>query len=791
MTAKAGEFPLITNISFTKLFDHYRFQLENGNDLQRQRAESILALEKKHPILAKGIKTEAQLSKYKNQIDIVLEDVFSSLLTTNEIKAATTPFNELTFKSSKRYDDIMNAAGKDFELKLLNFDEENYYILGCSIILNMYYGFKVDFKRPFYYRIPDKWGIEKSYKVMFNADFVSIEKTDAAKEITQDDLDELLESFDDIAVWKEKFPPNSWKFNGFIITNLFDATLDASISDFKTNLLRNVAIEDSESNEFEGIFRSIFNINTIKVGFSTFNDEDDTFERIIHKDFKSYILNDETSQQSSEALCDSSYYTLFKKKGVYIVTNTEKYHKLYPKNILYKKLLDQGVKSVILASIVKNDEVLGVLELVSPNINELNTVNANKLKDVMPFLIDSIVRAKEQFENELELIIQEECTSIHKSVHWKFHKEAKRYMANRSTGNPSYFREIVFQNVYPLYGQIDIKGSSEARNEATKLDLLLQLDSIQKMIRRVYQIEELPIYEQFDFRINDYVNNLKEGLEVNSERQVLSFLKKEIIPLFSHLSKKSTALKELIEEYNATIDQTTGLIYNHRKDYDESVMLINKRMAAIIDRKQIEAQRMYPHYFERFKTDGVEHNLYIGEAITKDDSFHKVYLYNLRLWQLQVMCEMENDFYKLKERLPIPLTVASMILSFNSPLSLRFRMDEKRFDVDGTYNARYEVVKKRVDKANVKGTEERITQPGKITIVYSQKEDEKEYLRYISFLQEKKQLDTDVELLKLEDLQGVTGLKAIRVSVLYSKNSDENSSKEYYTYEDLITQIEN
>jgi hypothetical protein len=27
-------------------------------------------------------------------------------------------------------------------------------------------------------------------------------------------------------------------------------------------------------------------------------------------------------------------------------------------------------------------------------------------------------------------------------------------------------------------------------------------------------------------------------------------------------------------------------------------------------------------------------------------------------------------------------------------------MDEKRFDVDGTYNARYEVVKKRIDKAN-------------------------------------------------------------------------------------------
>jgi hypothetical protein len=372
-------------------------------------------------------------------------------------------------------------------------------------------------------------------------------------------------------------------------------------------------------------------------------------------------------------------------------------------------------------------------------------------------------------------------------VHWKFRKEAKRVMFGISNQTPTYFREVVFEDVYPLYGQIDIKGSSEARNIATQKDLELQLDIIQKIIKRIHAIENLPIYEQMEFRINDYLKDLKGELQVDSERQILNFLRKEILPLFSHLSKKSPSLKELITEYNSQVEEITGLVYKHRKDYDTTVMEINKRMAAIIDRKQRDAQAMYPHYFERFKTDGVEHNLYIGESITKDDSFNKIYLYNLRLWQLQVMCEMENQYYKLKKLLPIPLDVASMILSFNAPLALRFRMDEKRFDVDGTYNARYEVVKKRVDKANVKGTEERVTQPGKITIIFSQKEDEKEYSKYISFLQRKKFLDDDMEVVELEDLQGVTGLKALRVSVLYSQSKD--NSKEYYTYEDLIDHI--
>jgi hypothetical protein len=115
-------------------------------------------------------------------------------------------------------------------------------------------------------------------------------------------------------------------------------------------------------------------------------------------------------------------------------------------------------------------------------------------------------------------------------------------------------------------------------------------------------------------------------------------------------------------------------------------------------------------------------------------------------------------------------------------------MDEKIFDVDGTYNARYEIIKKRVDKAYIKGTQQRITQKGKIAIVYSQKKDKIEYNRYIKFLQAKKYLDKKVEYVEVEDLQGVTGLKAILVSVLYSKE-ETNKIKEFYTYNDLMATI--
>ena len=82
----------------------------------------------------------------------------------------------------------------------------------------------------------------------------------------------------------------------------------------------------------------------------------------------------------------------------------------------------------------------------------------------------------------------------------------------------------------------------------------------------------------------------------------------------------------------------------------------------------------------------------------------------------------------------MPIEIASLILVYNTPLSVHFRMDEKRFDVEGAYNARYEIIKKRVDKAHIKGTTERITQPGRIAIIYSQEQDAREYRTYLNFL---------------------------------------------------------
>jgi len=195
------------------------------------------------------------------------------------------------------------------------------------------------------------------------------------------------------------------------------------------------------------------------------------------------------------------------------------------------------------------------------------------------------------------------------------------------------------------------------------------------------------------------------------------------------------------------------------------VMLINETLAAYLDREEDKAQAMFPHYFEQHKSDGVEFGIYVGASLVESGTFDRLYLHNLRLWQLLVMCGMARQAERLKGRLPVPLEVAHLILVHHTPLAIRFRFDEKRFDIDGAYNMRYELVKKRIDKATIRGTHERLTQPGTLVIVYSQAQEALEYQEYIEYVQAAGYLTPGIEHLELEDLEGAQGLRALRVTV--------------------------
>jgi len=768
--------PLKLIISFESVFEYLETISKNEDHVLYPTAVKLLDETKDYKVLREGFEDKNYLFTYEKEIDRLLDIMFPELLQTNEIKAASIPFDFTLFKFSSRFKSILEKSGDNYELEMRDYDNSMLYIMSCTFILAIIYKENFDFKRPFFYDIPDmEQGVMRHYRALFNGDFFKVKPLPNAPKLTEEDIQELLDNFTDLDLWMEKFPPDSYEFKGFGILNLFDVTADQALQNVNYNLIKR---DVNSINELESSIANLFKSKTLKFGFSIYNVCSNVISSKNFNSNNSFLHNDDLKIDRNE-FDGGILKSLFEKKEAIAISDLETHVVKHKYNKYSKILLSKGFKSVILMPIDLGEGQFGVIELVSNKKNELNSVNAFKLKDVIPVFEIATERFMEEYQNKLESIIQENYTSIHPAVRWKFYEEAEEYMYKSKDGAEKIeLKNIVFDNVVPLYGQSDIRNSSVHRNLSIQEDLVKQLKYASEIMSKAEGKFNLPIYKELSTRIKNNLNRVNDRLHSGDEKGLIEFLKNEIYPVFDHLKSVDIDLAAEINIYMDKIDDDLQVIYDKRKKYENSVNVLNGKLADFIDEKQIEAQKMFPHYFERYKTDGIEYNMYIGASLVNNHKYHELYLQNLRLWQMEMMCELENVAVELKNKLDHPLEVASLILVHNSPMSIEFRIDEKRFDVDGAYNIRYEIIKKRIDKARIVKTNERLTQPGKIAIVYSQKKDALEYRKYIKHLQSTNYLNPKIEDLEIEELQGVSGLRALRVEVNYDLQKEKNVSLE-------------
>src|SRR5690606_9877703 len=378
MVDQNSDSPMLQLVSFNKLLEHYDEQLHSPNTYLAERAKTVLDAQAPYPVLREGFTDLSLLEEPREGIRLILEGAFPPMLTHNEIKTATTAFENVVFNSSERFKHILEMAGQDYRLQLLNMPADFNYITKCSVVLKFHYGHMLDLWRPLFYDIPDGQGVQRRYRILYNADFMEILPTDKALDLTQDDVDELLGNFDNIELWKEKIPPHSFIAKGFIIANMFDVTVENSISEIKSSLIGRTVKDDlSFMERFQDTFRSLFRLKDIKIGFSGYEPDSNNFFRIYGRGMKSHILHDKAMESCDTVLCHQSKGKLMKQGQYFAIANVEKCLKSSQGNPQpYKNLMEQGIRSAILAPIAINGKLLGVLELVSETPNELNSVNA-------------------------------------------------------------------------------------------------------------------------------------------------------------------------------------------------------------------------------------------------------------------------------------------------------------------------------------------------------------------------------------------------------------------------------
>lgn len=772
------DFPLPTSISLRPLIRRLHEAAADPDSPWKPLADGVMGALDAAPELM-GRLTDEDIRKHRGLIARLMTMVFPGTGRDRLIGAATEPYRMRPVYETEEARRL-GVFTLDNLIHHSNFPQEivraGLAMSAYQAVLVRFYGVESPGEPDLVVTIPAENGLKRHLQLTWADDFLEVELRGELPPLSPQDLGRIQGDPLNIEMVSSLLPPDRFELTGIGIVTATDVTPREVVSRLKDDLIHRDAL--STPARVEGIqnrIRNLIRSPEAVVGFIAFDESAD----IEHFDWARPVGNSLLFQGGELPCCPhkahSVYADVLARKqpivlqdlsGDQIVTGYEAH------------LASLGFRSFLLCPLVMDDTVVGLLEVGSPVANDLNAFSAMMLIDVAPLFTSAIQRTVEQQADRIEAVIKKNYTSIHPAVEWRFRRAAVQIMKESGEGRTPSVPEIVFDDVYPLYGLADIRGSSARRNLAIRADLIRQIELARAAIQAGAVAKPMMALDEIAYRLDRYLARINDAMGGDDEQAALEFLAREVEPLLPRIETASDGAAARVRAYREALDPRLGVVYQQRRGFEASVSSINTLVSGLIDEQEERAQTTAPHLFERFKTDGVDYNLYVGESISTGGRFHPLLLSELRLWQLALHCRIEWKVREVAPTLEIPMELTHLVLVQDMPLSIRFRTDEKRFDVDGAYNIRYEIVKKRIDKATVRGTGERLTQPGTIAIVFSQNHEGQEYRRYLRYLAHTGFVQGTPTEVELDDLQGVYGLRALRVEIASNAPAEDQGALE-------------
>ena len=755
-----------SEISFLPFINYLKSRSAGNADTRARFYNYLVERFENEPALLMPVKDYSLLNENRDLLELLGTALFPVVTEPEKnIFSLAVPYQFSIFNESPSFRKLFVDEEQHFLLPE-NATAEDLKQVQCSLIyehaLEKFYGIKLNATTDLVYPVTDAaTGMKRYYKLRYDRRFIELHLKGELPPLK--DCAVCLNTFRilDLEQQLKKMPLELFAAEGFGVWVAEDVTTRESLDAIKKILLRQESCDTGVINELKASIHALVGLNEVEVGLTPFVKLNNRF--VLDDTCIKYGLMGrkwKASDPGSVSLYEMTIGFLSEHpEPMPIAVVDESMTKMAP---FLKELWDEGMRSYLVYPVQNNDGLLGLLELASPIANQLNLDVMARLEPAMPLVSLALLKNRESFANRIEKLIKEKFTALQPSVEWKFAEVAWEYMhspnGNAATGN------VIFENVYPLYGAIDIRNSSMQRSVAIQKDINAQLGLVGETFDKLEAMMQLPLLEGLKFKNHNFRQSIDKHLQAEDEVRINEFFVNEVNPVLLHLAKNSKA-QEVIENYFELVKDSNGYLYRYRNEYESTLTAINDAVLNYLEKEQETLQQSYPHYFEKYKTDGVEYTIYMGQSISPNNPFDLLYLKNIRLWQLKSMAEISRITQRLMPSLPVQLQTTQLLLIHSQPIAISFRRDERRFDVEGSYNIRYEIMKKRLDKVHIKDTNERLTQPGKIAMVYSNPKEAQEYLEYILFLQSKNILSPGIENLELEELQGVSGLKALRVDI--------------------------
>jgi GAF domain len=769
----AADFPFRTEFSLAPLIAFWTRAGEDASPACATLSRLVADQVAQAPELRASIGDPAVLDRHEDLVDLLMSAEFPPALWEQAYGAAMIPFQLRSFYATPAMRrDLMDDEGR---LKgRINAGEA---LVGTmrrayayALVLRRLYGIDVEMDYPLVLIVADPaTGLERHFRMLFDSQFVDVEVQGSLPPLPPTIRDHLAANLLDTSELQQALPPERFLLRGVSFFKAIEVTDQEVLSALKRDLIdRESIVSQTRFAELQSRLRTFFRRPELRLGLAALDGDRVLILNYGARCEHACIFADSVHHRTSEF--EGTVYAQAVKSGRPVIVDD--LASAPTPTTIEAQLVASGLRTFLVAPLHYQNRVIGTLELGAPTPGALDASHLPKLQEVLPLFAMAVQRSMEEFNARIQTQIKERFTAIHPVVEWRFRKAVLDGLERAGDPAAAELEPIVFANVYPLYALSDIRGSSTHRAAAIQADLLAQLGLARDVVAAAYTARHLPALDQLRYRIDLHAEQIRDHLAAGDEVGIVTFLRLEVEALLDRLATFGEAVARRVAAYRAALDPRLGTIYRERKVFEESVTRLNEGISSYLELEEQAAQSIFPHYFEKQKTDGVDHQIYVGASLVEDGGFDPLYLKSLRLWQLMVTCGVAARADRISTELPLPLRATHLVLVQHAPLSIRFRFDEKRFDVDGAYDIRYEIVKKRIDKALVKGTTERATQPGQIVIVYGQPAEAQEYRGYLEYLRHLGYIAGETEELELEELQGVHGLRALRVTVALRDSLD-------------------
>ena len=613
----------------------------------------------------------------------------------------------------------------------------------------------------------------KYYRLHVNNSFLRIQSNMEMPPLKLENLkDNLHKEANTLQLLQSLLPPSAFEIEGFAVVEMLDVTSEYALDSIKNVIIaHNECATGSYDKIISTALKTIAGTNALEFGLLPYIKLNGKMLLDEHSSFKSILLNyaNISPEQAKENLPMLEAY-LADPSPLLFPEILKEDREQYP---MLSLLYENGIRSYALFPLYYNSKLVGCLEIYAKNPSFLTAKTLSKVEIAFTLLSQLFQNIISEFNYGITNVITTKFTSIQPAIQWRFHQAAYNYLRLKCEEKDLPLEPIFFKDVQPFYAAIDIKDSSISRNLAIRKDL----NNHFKLLEETFAAIKIATLSKVTSVLpnQDEVWNYNKQAQL-SDRQIIrieDYLIRQLPPYLRYLREAKPEVAEIINQY---FEQTgpSGPLFENRERYEQSMQTLNRSINAMLNDFNADIQSTYPCYFEKFRTDGVEFDIYLGQSIAPERPMPADMLHLFRFKHLRAVANIARAAHNIIPTLSVPLETTQLIFVHEKLIDISFRMDEQRFDVEGSYNIRYQLVKKRIDKAHIKYTEERLSQPGKLAIVYMNTWEADEYLNYFKILAEQSILEDDVEFLDIEELQGVEGLKALRVSLNLDDLPNEN-----------------